>query len=264
MRRSLSSSHRKSFARTARGYLCLYFLTILVFSACITACAGSYIDEDEFFSYRRFILNRNVVDNIPADGKVQRLLNSFVVSFRDGLDAISDGRLKEAKKDLLKARDTWPEYFGVDFLLARIYEDHGDYATAARYYKSYLNKLKILRTGGYRISGPLISGFTAYGIEEYDLAHGLVEKRLAYYGIDLGTVRPVFTPPGFVLPFLLIIVAAGVYVMIYRWLLPYVRRKRRVNNPPEGFWVCGYCDTANPELRRECERCGRPRVKSHE
>jgi uncharacterized paraquat-inducible protein A len=72
-------------------------------------------------------------------------------------------------------------------------------------------------------------------------------------------VFPVFTPPDFLLPSLLGIAAGGVYVLVYYWIWPYIRRKRRINNPPEGFWICRYCDTANPKLRRECERCGRLR-----
>ncbi len=221
--------------------------------------AEAYVDENRFFSYKRFILNKDFVGSIPADGRVQKTLNIFVADFKNALEAISDGRPEEAKRDLLKARETWPEYFGVDFLLARIYEDQGDYGTAARYYKSYLNKLKDLHAGRYRISGPLIRGITASGIEEYHSAHELIERRLARYGISLGVVRPVFTPPRVLLPSLLVMAAAGAYAMIYYWLWPYVKRRRLISNPPEGFWICRYCDTANPDLCKECGKCGHPR-----
>jgi tetratricopeptide (TPR) repeat protein len=259
MIRSCSISRRRASAQAICRLSCLYILTVLTFLACIAASAETDISRDRFFSYGRFVLNKDFIDSMPAEGKVQDVLNSFMVRFKDALSAISDGQLERAKKDLLNARKTWPEYFGVDFLLARIYEDQGDYGTAARYYKSYLNKLKDLHENRYRISGPLIRSLTPYGVEEYDLARELVKERLDNYGISLDGVFPVFTPPDFLLPSLLGIAAGGVYVLVYYWIWPYIRRKRRINNPPEGFWICRYCDTANPKLCRECERCGRLR-----
>ena len=237
----------------------VYFLTILVFLACSAAAVEARVDEDNFFSYKRFILNPNIVGNIPDDGKLQKDINRFAASFMDGMYAISDGQLKKAQKALLRARAIWPEYFGVDFLLARIYESEGNYALAARYYKSYLNKLKDLHDGKYRISGPLIEGLSVYGVEGYDLAHELVEGQLAGYSIDLDKVRPVFTPPTFLFPFMLIMAAGGIYLIVYYRLWPYMEKRQRINNPPKGYWICRYCNAANLELRNECEKCRRPR-----
>jgi tetratricopeptide (TPR) repeat protein len=257
-----SVSCRKLFTRPRYRYLHIYFLTILIFSAFLVVGtrAGAYVDEDRFFSYNRFFLNQSVVGGISDDGKIQRELNRFIVSFTDGVYAISGGELQKAKKDLLIARNSWPEYFATDFLLALIYEDQGDHGMAARYYKSYLNKLKNLQDGKYRISEALIRSFVPHGIEEYDVAHRLVQRRLDHYGISLNKVRPVFASPVFLLPILLGAGIVAVYILVFYWLRPRLKRRHWIKNPPEGFWVCRNCDTANPELSWECGECGRPRA----
>ncbi|MFH1552841.1 MAG: hypothetical protein ABID83_04305 [Candidatus Omnitrophota bacterium] len=234
-------------------------LAVLIFSACTAVVAETSVDKDRFFSYDRFFLNQAVVDSISGDGKVQKDLNAFAVSFTDGIYAISAGDLKVAEEDLLKARGIWPEYFGTDFLLALVYEENGDYSSAARYYKSYLNKLKNYHAGMYRISGPMIRTLASSGIERYDPARELIKERLASYGIRLGGVRPVITPPLFLFPFFLIAALAGIYVLVYYWAWPYIKKQHRIKNPPEGFWVCRNCGADNPETVKECEECGRLR-----
>ncbi len=253
---------RKPLARSRYRYLHIYFSTILIFSTLLITGtrAGAYVDENRFFSYKRFFLNQSVMGSISGNGETQKSLNRFMVSFMDGVYAISGGELQKAKKDLLIARNSWPEYFATDFLLALIYEDQGDHGMAARYYKSYLNKLKDFYDGKHRISETMILNFMPHGVEEYDTAHRLVRKRLDHYGISLDKVRPVFTFPVFLLPILLGTGAAAVYILVFHWLRPRLKRRHWIKNPPEGFWVCRNCDTANPELSKECGECGRPRV----
>ena len=241
-------------------FVCLIFCAILALLMCENGHAGTSADEEAFFSYERFFLNQDIVDNIAADGKTRKDLKAFAASFTDGIYAISSGKLTEAKNDLLQARETWPEYFGTDFLLALVYEKGGDHRTAARYYKSYLKKLKAFHAGMYRISGPLIRSLTTAGIERYDPARELIKEHLVRYGIRLARVRPVFTLPRFLVILLLSAAVAGIYITAAYGVLPYLKRQHRLRNPPEGFWVCRYCGAYNSELNRECEECGRPRV----
>jgi len=240
-------------------YLTLSFVALLmILPVSITAAE----EEVHFFSYERFFLNEDLVSRIPSDGKLQTELNKFASDFRNGVYALSSGNLKAAQKNLLKAREIWPEYFGTDFLLALVYEQTGDNETAARYYKSYLNKLKSFHSGEYRISAPLIRSLTSYGIEEYGPARELVVERLAFYGINLNNVRPVITVPGFLLPFFLIVFFVTAYILVRYKLVPYLKKRERIKNPPEGFWVCPHCGADNPEAVKECEECWKPRPQS--
>ena len=221
--------------------------------------ASAYIDEGDFFSYERFFLRQGLIDRIPSDGKTKSDLNRFAVSFTDGIYAISSEQLDVAEKKLIKAREIWPEYFGSDFLLARVYEEKGDYQTAARYYKSYLNKLKALQAGQYRISESLIRSITPYRIEQYEPARELVKERLASYGIDLDKVWPIISPPEFFLP-LIIIIALIIFYGIIRYLLyPYFKKRNRIKHPPDGFWACRYCAAYNPDTAKVCGECDRSR-----
>jgi tetratricopeptide (TPR) repeat protein len=235
------------------------FFVILSILACFDASAEDYIDKDKFFSYDRFFISEKVISRIPGKQRTRNELEKFAVSFIRGLYAISDGELREAEKELLKARRVWPEYFGTDFLLGLVYEDSDNPKKAARYYKSYLNKLKKFHAGEYRISGPLIRYFAPYDIERYEPAREAIKKHLEIYGIRLSKVRPVYTFPTFLLPLLLVTVLAVLYTATVQWFLPYIKKQRRIKNPPEGFWICRRCGTANTELNKVCEECGRER-----
>ncbi|MBL7157045.1 MAG: hypothetical protein ISS92_02655 [Candidatus Omnitrophica bacterium] len=212
-------------------------------------------EENIFFSYERFYLQAGVIKDPPRDGIVQANISDFLQNYSDGIYAISAGKLKKAEAKLLKARVIWPEYFGTDFLLARVNEDEARYALAARFYKSYLNKLKSFFTGEYRFSEKFIEATTPYKVENYNDAYMLVEERLKRYGIDLARVRPIYT----VLPFLkyliiFFIIGAGYFAVVYKGL-PYIKKQQLIKNPPEGFWVCNNCGTENTLLQKECEKC---------
>ena len=120
---------------------CLGALAIAVLFSNVMSFAYEDINEDNFFSYKRFFLNKNVISRMPEDGKIQKDLKAFAVQYTEGIYAISEGKLDKAEGLLGKAVDIWPEYFGSYFLLALIYEERGEYDIAARYYKTYLKKL---------------------------------------------------------------------------------------------------------------------------
>jgi len=236
-------------------------LVILVFftAACawcpLWLFAQESAEEKIFFSYERFYLQTDVAKDPPRDGIVQINISDFMQNYSDGIYAVSAGKLEKAKIKLLKARVIWPEYFGPDFLLARINEDEGHYGLSARFYKSYLNKLRAFSTGEYRVSEKFIEAITPYRIESYNLARVLVEERLRKYGIKLARVRPVYV----ILPFLkyliiFFIIAAGYVVVVYKGL-PYIKKRQLIKNPPKGFWVCENCGTENTLLQKNCEKC---------
>ena len=234
-----------------------FLFTLLLLLFCLGASAEEYFDEDKYFSYERFFLDREVIDNIPGDSRAQKDLKNFAFYLNEALYAISTGDLDKAKKSLLKAHRIWPEYFATDFLLGQVYEEEGNYKKAARYYKSYLNKLKKFHAGEYRISEPIIRYFASDNIELYEPARDVIEKRLMQRGISLKRVRPAIVLPEFILPLILIVVLGIIYAAFVYGFWPFVKEMRRINNPPEGFWVCRACGTANTELNKVCEKCGR-------
>ena len=225
--------------------------------ALVAPCLFSQESREErmFFSYERFYPQARVAKDPPRDGIVQTNISAFMQNYSDGIYAISAGETEKAKIKLLKARVIWPEYFGTDFLLARVNEDEGRYGRSARFYKSYLNKLRSFSTGEYRISEKLIEAITSYQIENYKDAYIFVEKRLKKYGIDLAGVRPVYAIPPF-LKYLVIslIIGAGFMAVVYKGI-PYIKKRQLIKNPPEGFWVCSNCGTKNTLLQKRCEKC---------
>jgi tetratricopeptide (TPR) repeat protein len=236
----------------------IFIFTILLLLPCLKISAQEYVDKERFFSYERFFLDQRAVSKIPPNGRTQADLNRFADSYTNGLYALSGGRTKEAIKNFLEAREAWPEYFNTDFLLARSYEEMGDYEKAARFYKSYLNKLRRFHRGEYRISEPIIRAFASSQIEPYEPAQEVITQRLAGYGIRLGRVRPVMTPPVFLLPILLIAALGAIYMAVTRRLVPYLKRVHLMKNPPEGYWVCRKCGAGNTEINKTCEKCGQP------
>ena len=236
----------------------LFFFIILTTLLCFSASAQDYLDRDRFFSHKRFSFDLKYTEEMPADGRTQQDISRFTTFFVGGLYEFSSGDFKGAEKDFLKAREIWPEYFAPDFLLALVYENEGNYKKAARYYKSYLNKLNKFHKGGYPISESLIRYFSSYNVEEYVPAEELVRDRLKGYGIDLDRVLPVITFPVFLSPLLLVVVLAAAYVAVRYHLWPYYKIQKRMKHPPEGFWVCPNCYTDNPVLSKVCQNCGRP------
>ena len=225
---------------------------------------ASCMDETDFFTYKRFFPNQKLLDTIPKDGKLKTDLVNFSKEFSRGLEAMSSDKLDWAKQDFLKAREIWPEYFGTDFLLALVYEDQEDYKTAARYYRSYLDKLKRYHEGMYRISGSIIKGITPYNIEPYNVAYGFIQQHLAVYEINIDNVRAAYTVPEFIAPFFIAIILVFGYIFVRFKLRPYLRNQYRLKHPPDGFWVCKYCYTATPNLSMVCNECGRERSGSGE
>ena len=100
---------------------------------------AQYLDnENSFFSYKRFYARLDVLNSVSESRDARSDVKDFTRNLADGIYAISAGNPVKAKAKLLRALAIWPEYFGTDFLLARVNEDTGDYNLSARFYKSYL------------------------------------------------------------------------------------------------------------------------------
>ena len=239
-------------------YFKIIFFIILIYSLMPLSLFAQYLDdnEDAFFSYERFYLKALALKDVSSDGNVRSDVKAFMQNFSDGIYDISRGDLSRAKRKLLKARAIWPEYFGTYFLLARVNEDMGDYNLSARFYKSYLDRLKDLSEGRYRISESLIRGITPYRIESYDDAYELVKYRLRDRGIDIATVRPFYAISSFLRSLIMLVMLGAGYVIVVYGVIPHIKRRERINNPPEGSWVCKKCGTYNINIRKECENCG--------
>jgi len=242
-------------------YLKVSFLVLICSLMPLSLFAQTLNDEDTFFSYERFYSEAGLLKNAAKDTSSRQDIRDFMRNFSDGISAISVGNLEKAKTDLLKARAVWPEYFGTDFLLARIHEDMKKYAVAAEFYKSYLDKLAALSEGKYRISEPLMRGISPYGVERYNDAYTMVKNRLRDRGIDLNAVRPFYSVPGFLKFLVLFIMLGAGYIAVARGIIPYIKRRRHISHPPEGIWICKKCGADNVNVRRECEKCGEKRVE---
>lgn len=204
-------------------------------------------------------MDRQAAGSIAGSGGTAAYIEKFLASFESGRRALISGDADAAEKDLLKARSSWPEYFDTDFLLALTYERLGKQGKAAAFYKSYLNKLKSYYSGSYRISGPIIYNISDSAMLSYDEAYRLISARLAMSGIDLDRVRPAASMPISFVPAGIIALLCAIYMLLRYLVAPEIRKRQRVKNPPEGFWVCARCGEENPVPALECQRCGRRR-----
>lgn len=237
----------------------LFLSLIILFTAVLNVSAGEKNGEDEtIFSYKRYYLNPGVPLELGDKERLTREIGRFRQYFTDGINAFSSGNMTGSREDLFAARAIWPEYFNTDLLIALSYENDGDVKEGAKFYKSYLNKLKDFHKNKYRISAPLISSFSSGEVAEYAKAYELVRGRMAGYGIDIDKVSPAVVLPEFLAPSIAAAIILCVYLFFRCYLLPYWRRRRRIANPPQGFWVCKKCVTDNTLLDKECGKCGNP------
>jgi tetratricopeptide (TPR) repeat protein len=216
-------------------------------------------DNDLFFSIERVEINPALSFRLisRADGRTQKDIAEFAVRYTEGSLEYSRGNFTLAADSFIEARKKWPEYFYADFAAALSYEAAGEYDTAARYYKSYLNKLRAYRKGHYGISAPLILSFSSGRIEDYDYAYGAVKRRLSDYGIRLEMVTPARSSDFFPVAAALFFTSLGLVYLIFKVWIPFAKKKIREKNPPEGFWICPGCGACTPELSFECSSCGK-------
>ncbi|MFA6636753.1 MAG: hypothetical protein WCV56_06600 [Candidatus Omnitrophota bacterium] len=236
------------------------FFTLSVSVPVSFARIGTFAEDNAlFFSMERVEINPELSFRLAsrADGRTQRDIAEFAGYYAEGSLEYSRGNFGLAADSFIEARKKWPEYFYADFAAALSYEAAGKYDTAARYYKSYLNKLRAYGKGHYGISAPLILSFSSGYVENYDYAYGAVKRRLSDYGIRLATVTPAPSSDLFPVAAALFFMSLGLVYLTFRSVIPFIKKKIREKNPPEGFWVCPRCGACTPELSFECSSCGK-------
>lgn len=238
-------------------------MRILTFTAlfflCCSACQPAYAQDDDFFSPERFSLRIGEIDRISGNGNLQRSIRKFIEAFTRGKEELSEGNFTAAEPDLHFARDVWPEFYGTDFLLALLYERTGNIDAAARYYKSYLIKLKAFESGSYGMSESIIRSILPYRPEKYETAFALVDARLSQEGISIKRVRPMGGNPAFIYSLAAALFIIAFCVVVCRRVWHFAGKWYKINHPPAGFWVCRHCLTENPDPNKVCQECGRPR-----
>ena len=233
------------------------FLTIFSLTS-IAQMTSLRQEKDLFFSVDRVALKPELVALLERrdDGRAQKDIAEFAGYYGDGCVEYSRGNFSFAEADFKKARLKWPEYFYADFAIAVTLEAKGEYGKAARYYKSYLNKLREYKKGHYGISAPLIGSFASGRVEDHDFAYGAVKKRLSAYGIDLDKARPAYSFNIFPVAAFSLFLSAGIFFVVFHGVVPFIKKKLREKNAPEGFWACSKCGTFTPDLSLECSICG--------
>lgn len=212
--------------------------------------------EYDFFSHRRFLLKEHIASRLQDEGGVAGRIANFSEHYTVGLEELSGGRIREARRSLERARRIWPEFYPTDFLLAKTYEREGQINTAARYYKSYLNKLQALTEGYHRASAQFIRQVLAGGVDRYKHAYRRIDEHLRQFGIDIEDVRPIRTIPRSLKAVFYLLAASVLFYFFKTKLIPIYQKKKRIKNPPEGFWCCRKCGMMNMEIDVECRKCG--------
>jgi hypothetical protein len=232
--------------------------TLSVFLAALVLCSSAMADkeEDVFFSPKRFSVKKEIVEKLSTDSPAPGELDRFAEEFTGGVELVASGDNSKAKSVLFHARELWPEYFGTDFVLALSFEMSGDYVSAAKFYKSYLRKLRNYHAGKYHISGALIRFLSGGNVEKYDEAKDRVYSRMAAHGIMVDKVTEAGGSPFIPIAILGLIAAIAVFYWLDRHIIPYVKRRIRILTPPKGFWACRHCGGYSPEVSNFCLRCG--------
>jgi len=214
---------------------------------------------DKFFDHTRFTIDNAGIDKIPETKKAREDIRLFAEYFDRGKRYLSEGDLHNASINLFSARKIWPEYYGTDFVIARMYEGSSDPGLSARFYKSYLGKLRNFYDEKFRMSSAIVRFISGNKVEKYGYAEDMVRRRLAEYGIDLDRVRPAVFIPDFFTYLMFLIFFSILYLLIAAWIFPIFRKRNRIKNVPEGFWICKYCLAMSPELSNSCVECRRLR-----
>lgn len=250
-----------SLAKTNIKKLLVFFLftQLFILSPASAVFPEQTEEPSRFFSCERFTFNKEAIDKITTDKRIRGELRLFIGIFSEAVNDCAEKRFPDAEKKLQAAKTMWPEHFAPDFVLALIYENKKDLSLSARFYKSYLNKLKLYYSGKYSMSNSFIRTLSACEIESYENAAALVSERLAHRGIILAKVRPICEVPCFLLTTFGAIGVVALYLFWRHRMSPYFRKLYRIKNPPEGFWVCRFCGRDNPLLCNECDGCRRKR-----
>jgi len=145
-------------------------------------------------------------------------------------------------------------------LIALAYDHKNEPHRAARYYKSYLDKLKTFQAGEYPISAPVIATIDSGMGDQYDIAYNFIVFHLQTQGIQLDSVEPAFFFPVVLKQIFLLIFFCILYVLIRKHVWPYVQKQQKLLDLEEGSWLCDHCGHNNWDISKVCTECGTPRT----
>jgi len=237
----------------------IYPISVFILLLVATLFANAVPANKDFFSCGRFFINTQIIDQVSSGEKMANEIKKFAGIFTDGVYLYSGEHFDKAKEKFFTARRIWPEYYGTDFMLALTFEGEGNIKTAARFYKSYLQKIRDFHAGKYKISAPIIRFISVGEIERYSSAEKMVKEHLLAYGIHLDKVRPAPSGMGLTVFFAVLAGLIALYFAITRAVMPYYRKKRRMKKVREGFWYCKHCGAISPDLSNVCTECLRGR-----
>lgn len=220
-------------------------------------------DEYNFFSLQKYgytylYFYRFQQLDLRTAGLAQRRVKELAKKFVKGFDALREGKTDKAISQFKQISRVLPEYFHIDFIIALSYEKKGDFKNAARFYKSYLEKLKKFDNGMYRLTQPLIEKTVNFNIPGYEKAEDLIEQRMAKYGINMQKVSLGHYPP--LLIIIIIVIMVGALLCLASKADPVKRilykAKAELSHSKE-CWICIYCGKENANINTICYNCGK-------
>lgn len=225
----------------------------------------SLTNEQDYFNFRKYKSTYTYFDNYQyndlrdessAVRKVQRLGKHLVTGF----DLLKKNKPDEALVEFKKSSRLVPEYLHVDFIIALTYDKKGEKHKAAKYYKSYLEKLEKFWDGLYRLTSPIIIKTVKFDITGYKRAKELITQRMAASGIDIDKVYSGRNPIVYVIVFIVIMFCVTVYLIIESKPIRRIRYMiKAIFNSRKDTWVCRNCGTLNVNVNIECRECSETR-----
>ena len=245
-------------------YIIIIILLCFILIQPFALRAQEYLDnESNFFSFEKYqytylyfyrFKQASIVDAGLAQRRVHQLAKSFVAGF----DSIGEEEIDIAISKFKKASSVLPEYFHSDFLVALSYEKKDDFKTAARFYKSYLKKLKKFHDGLFRLTQPLIESTVDFNIADYEGAYELISQRMTRYGIDIEQVSSRDFPFLFVFIIISLIVSSILYFVAKLDPVKRIVYKVRAKSiRSKDSWICLNCGQENANINIKCHRCGK-------
>lgn len=218
-------------------------------------------DDQDFFSFKRYratysyFLKYRKADLSHA-GAPARAVQCMGTHLVRGFDALNEDKPDAALAEFKIAARSVPEYFHTDFFIALTYDAMGDTQNAARYYKSYLRKLKKYWDGLYRLTSPVIQKTVSFDIPGYKEAQGLINRRMAASGINMDKLSSEKHPLSYVIIFITAVLGVTVYALVTS------RSAQRARYRIKGMllsdktrWICRICGKENSNVNVVCWNC---------
>jgi len=250
-------------------YLVFIVICIMLMQPFISLAYGGSDNERDFFSFEKYehtylyFYNFQHLD-LKASGAAAKRIKLLAEKFVSGFDALKNGRVDEAILRFQESLSALPEYFHVDFILALAYEEKGDIESAARSYKSYLEKLNKFQMGLYRFTAPVIENTVSFDISSYENARELISRRMARHGIDMRNVSSGRRFPRVIIIIFIFCVGAGLYLSTKIDLVKSIIYKIKTKlNRSKDSWICLHCGTENININFICRKCGKHNDKDN-